>query len=239
MGETPNHEYNVPVQGQENWHEPLNENFEQYDTDIEIRDQEANRGEYEPKAGAKYLATDTGAVFVGDGDTWNKEMVLGVTDGQGGIVFQPDGEDEDVSIQGNIEVSGTKHFVETVQTSEGTREVVYTAGESPTPRTEVSGVERLSDGRVEITLPDHFAMVTSNQEPLLVQTTPYAAESAGLAVVEQSLHRIVVEDRDGTGEYEFTYTVKGTRAGMEDQEVVRVPEQTQNYTPDERTEADD
>jgi len=75
MAETPNHEYNVPSEGQQNWHVPLNENFQQYDTDIEIRDAAGNRGNYQPKDGAKFLATDIGVVFVGDGTQWIPSFV--------------------------------------------------------------------------------------------------------------------------------------------------------------------
>lgn len=71
MTETPNHGYNIPKKGTRNWHEPLNENFEQHDTDIEIRDQVNALNEYSPKDNAKFLATDTGDVFIGDGEQWN------------------------------------------------------------------------------------------------------------------------------------------------------------------------
>jgi type VI secretion system Hcp family effector len=71
MTETPNHGYNTPEKGTQNWHEPLNENFEQHDTDIEIRDQVGALNEYDPKDNAKFLATDTGNVFIGDGEQWN------------------------------------------------------------------------------------------------------------------------------------------------------------------------
>lgn len=71
MPQTPNHGYNLPDEGATDWHNPLNENFEQYDTDIEIRDLTHNMTDYDPKDGAKFLATDTGNVFVGDGDQWN------------------------------------------------------------------------------------------------------------------------------------------------------------------------
>jgi hypothetical protein len=238
MPDTPNHNYNAPELGQENWHTLLNENFEQHDTDIEIRGPESGRSEYEPKQGAKYLATDTGTVYMGDGNSWSEEMVLGVYNSDGNVSLTSAGGSGKVSIEGNIEVSGTKHFVETVDTSHGAREVVYTASESPTPRTETSGVALLDDGRVKIDLPDHFAWVTSDKEPLLVQTTPFSAESGGLAIVERSLDSIVVEDMDGTGDYEFSYTVKGTRAEMENQTVVRIPESAE-ATVSIETEADD
>lgn len=69
---TDNHNYNTPSEGTLNWDVPLNENFEQIDTDVEIRDTDANRTSYTPKDGAKFLATDTGTVYVGDGTSWNE-----------------------------------------------------------------------------------------------------------------------------------------------------------------------
>ncbi|MFC7229689.1 hypothetical protein N0B31_19990 [Salinirubellus salinus] len=64
------HRYATPEKGSTDWHLPLNDNFTRLDTDVEIRDQATKRGNYEPKSGAKFLATDTGAVFVGDGNNW-------------------------------------------------------------------------------------------------------------------------------------------------------------------------
>jgi len=69
---TDNHDYNTPAEGALNWDVPLNENFENIDTDVEIRDTEANRSSYSPKQGAKFLATDTGTVYLGDGTSWNE-----------------------------------------------------------------------------------------------------------------------------------------------------------------------
>lgn len=462
MSETPNHGYNVPNRGVQDWNVPLNENFQQYDTDIEIRDTESNRGNYEPKAGAKFLATDTERVYVGDGSNWqrmestgtdstlsslevsnrltanaaeaasirtstlqltsgssntlqisasddtvvsaasqstsdtavalqgevagssgksegvrgvsrssegigvnginwaNSGSVIGVsgkapnspggigvlgtgsrygvrsvgdarvdgkletagavdasadlsvsnssgsnsiqlsptdtdavavttdssdnvasavraeassnsgntfgvyavnrsTGGTGvfGVNFagsgntvgvvgdadtSPDGigvhgaggkygvySDGDARVDGSLQVdadlnvSGNKNFVQAVETADGPKEVAYTASEAPTARTEVSGVARLDDGRTRIDLPEHFGWVTSDDEPLHVQTTPYSVDSAGLAVVERTTEGLVVADRDGEGDYEFAYTVTGTRAGHEDKQVVREP----------------
>lgn len=67
---TTNHGYNTPESGATDWDIPLNENFAVLDEDVEIRDQASNRGSYTPVAGAKFLATNTGEVHVGDGDTW-------------------------------------------------------------------------------------------------------------------------------------------------------------------------
>lgn len=63
--------YNTPAKGAVDWHSPLNENFAQLDQDVEIRDVEANRSNYEPKSGAKFFATDSGATYTGDGTGWN------------------------------------------------------------------------------------------------------------------------------------------------------------------------
>jgi len=67
---TDNHDYTTPSEGTTNWDVPLNDNFRAIDTDVEIRDTDAARGDYVPKDGSKYLATDTGAVYIGDGDQW-------------------------------------------------------------------------------------------------------------------------------------------------------------------------
>lgn len=70
MTNTPNHNYNTPEKGETNWHSPLNKNFEKLDVEVEIRDNEANKADYEPKEGSKYEAIDSGAVYYGNGDTW-------------------------------------------------------------------------------------------------------------------------------------------------------------------------
>ncbi|WP_152436294.1 hypothetical protein [Halosimplex carlsbadense] len=70
MKRTPNHQYNVPEEGAKDWHVALNENFERIDEGVEIRDTEANKGDYDPRDGAKYEATDSGAVYLGNGNSW-------------------------------------------------------------------------------------------------------------------------------------------------------------------------
>jgi len=403
VDKTDNHEYNVPNEGETDWHLPLNENFENYDTDIEIRDKESNRSNYDPKAGAKFLATDTERVFLGDGSSWtplestsklprfeqvsiNDSGIAGpslwvngdggnginVTTNQGyalfadgsdakgaiitkgsirvgkddGASFVPvvevdgdlnddaarvrgvepspsgslgvsdlrlglteagdlltltttsnsreyvgvgrsepitpssgfglttsssgdyagmyvdavDGSDQPfygyavdgnerawhywdesdgvwkltfyegyrgedkmwVTADGDVEAKGNKNFVQSVDTDDGEKEVVYTASEAPTPHTELSGVAELEDGRAAVELPDHFGWVTDDDEPIVVQITPYGGE-LGTRVVERSTDRFVVEDLEGEGDYEFAYTVKGTREGQADKEVVRDP----------------
>jgi len=72
---TENHELNTPAEGTASWDEPLNENFRRIDTEVEIRDTEDNLGQYTPKSGAKFLATDTGTRYLGDGSQWKEAPV--------------------------------------------------------------------------------------------------------------------------------------------------------------------
>lgn len=363
MPQTPNHEYNVPNEGEQDWHVPLNENFEQIDTDVETRGGDGGWFNFEPKKGAKFFHTGDGRVYVGDGSEWNRILSTGSqpwfedvtlynerhgqsslyhhnpTDGATDAVerFVPDEEtwkllllrnnelpyyaitavrdgnqrvgigtenpgvpldvrgqnnwnldngDGDVrigdsryrlafgvalggggvgacnirakggiqrlnlgagtnghtvqidpasvAVNGDLDVSGNKNFVQSVETEDGEREVVYTATESGTPHTEFSGVAELEDGRAEIDLPDHFGWVTSDEEPLVVQVTPHASKPVRPQVTERSTDRIVVEDFEpDAGDYEVSYTVTGTRAGHEDKQVVREPSGTPGGATDE------
>lgn len=65
-----NHRYNTPPKGADDWHIPLNDNFTELDRDVEIRDTSGNLGSYEPLQGAKFLATDSGQCYIGDGTNW-------------------------------------------------------------------------------------------------------------------------------------------------------------------------
>ena len=76
---TDNHQYETPDAGTLDWHLPLNRNFERIDTDAEVRDTNANRSDYVPKAGAKFLATDTGDVYIGTGTAWDQLGTIGAS----------------------------------------------------------------------------------------------------------------------------------------------------------------
>lgn len=128
--------------------------------------------------------------------------------------------DGDMHVEGDFTASGTKNFVQTVDTADGEKQVAYTAVEADQAQTETTGVAELDDGRAEIDLPEHFGMVTSDDEDLVVQLTPYEIDVPGLAVTERTTDSIVVESRDGTGDFEFSYTVRGVREGYEDTAVV-------------------
>lgn len=78
---TDNHQYNTPAAGTTNWDEPLNENFRKMEVDVEVRGPDADRGNYTPHSGAKYLAVDTGAVYLGDGTDWNRVGNIATVEG--------------------------------------------------------------------------------------------------------------------------------------------------------------
>jgi hypothetical protein len=67
---TNNHEYQLFLTGEEPW--AYRTNFQALDTDVEIRDIDANRDIYDPKDGALYRATDTGTIYLGDGTSWTR-----------------------------------------------------------------------------------------------------------------------------------------------------------------------
>jgi len=92
-----NHRYNTPELGTTDWHVPLNENFAHLDRDVEIRDVNAKRDDYEPKLGAKFLATDSGATYTGDGTSWNLigYVVPAIAGGLGHYVNYADGVDDE------------------------------------------------------------------------------------------------------------------------------------------------
>jgi hypothetical protein len=69
---TDNHNYETPSAGTTDWHVPINKNFERMDSDIEVRDVESNLSQYTPRSGSKFMSTDTGRVFIADGDDWTR-----------------------------------------------------------------------------------------------------------------------------------------------------------------------
>lgn len=78
---TPNHDYQLFADGEHPWgHRP---DFQSLDTDVEVRDTNANRTNYTAKINAKYLATDTGHVYIGDGTSWIELGVIGASSGGG------------------------------------------------------------------------------------------------------------------------------------------------------------
>lgn len=66
---TDNHELQLWGQNEAPWEHRAD--FEKLDTRVPIADTDANRVNYTPKANAWFYATDTKAVYIGDGAAWN------------------------------------------------------------------------------------------------------------------------------------------------------------------------
>lgn len=69
---TPNHDLNLYEQGDDNWtHTPDMETIEER---MWVRDVDDNRNTYEAHVDALFLATDTGDVYIGDGNSWGNPI---------------------------------------------------------------------------------------------------------------------------------------------------------------------
>jgi hypothetical protein len=83
MAPTPNHEYSQPSKGTQDWDQPVNQNFADIDVDVEVRDSGGpteGQNSYTPADGAKYLDTDSGVVYAGDGSAWTATHVVARTE---------------------------------------------------------------------------------------------------------------------------------------------------------------
>jgi len=74
---TDQHSWYYPADGERDYEDTFETFFEQLDDDVEIRDTDANRSNYDPKAGAKFVATDTEDVYIGDGSSWKHLVSTG------------------------------------------------------------------------------------------------------------------------------------------------------------------
>jgi len=84
--------------------------------------------------------------------------------------------------------------------------------------TYVRGTAELVNGQAEIVLPEHFALIASEDE-CTVQLTPLG-EWLQLFVVEKSVQRLLIGEANGRSG-QFDYFVQRVRIGYEDHRVVR------------------
>ncbi len=126
-------------------------------------------------------------------------------------------QNNNVTIQGNLSVSGQKNFVQDHPT-DPTREVVYVALEGGEASTYIRGTGTLVNGKAVIDLPEHFGLVTS-QDGLTVQLTP-RGEWLQLYVVELSTGQLVVREAQSKNG-QFDYFIQGVRKGHEHHQVIR------------------
>jgi hypothetical protein len=100
-------------------------------------------------------------------------------------------------------------------------DIWYACVEGPEAAAYIRGTALLIGGTAEIPFPDHFVAVAGPEE-MTVQVTPLSADSKGLAVVAKHEDGFVVSELfNGTGTYEFDYTVMAVRRGHEDYQIIR------------------
>jgi len=67
---TQNHGLDNDYSTGDSWN--LNDDMDTVEKRLVVRDVESNRGNYTPHDGAQFIATDTGAVYDGDGANWTR-----------------------------------------------------------------------------------------------------------------------------------------------------------------------
>jgi hypothetical protein len=159
----------------------------------------------------------TGVLNVGAGNGSGQNNFSGLNE------FWGVTETGDLNVFGNINVSGTKNFVQPHPTDE-TKKIVYVAAEAGEALTMARGVSKTENGRATVRLPDHFALVTSDEVPLTVQLTVEGAPAL-VYVVSKSRETIEVKMKDSDfRDYQdvtFDYFVQGVRDGFEDHVVIQ------------------
>jgi hypothetical protein len=112
---------------------------------------------------------------------------------------------------GNILKTGTVSFVEN-HPFDPNKQIVYVSLEGGEAGTYVRGEAKLSNGEAEITLPEHFALVTE-KEGVTAQLT-CIDECKGLRVIEVSNSILKVKElNNGQSNVRFYYLVNGVRNG--------------------------
>lgn len=131
--ETDNHDLNKYEQGDKDWdHSPDMQHIEER---LVIRDVEANLSNYTPHAAATFRATDTGAVYDGDGSSWNKARreleSLGVGSVQIGNADSVDG--GPVGSSGEWKALASNRYASGAVTTTSTSYVLAHSGPSKVP----------------------------------------------------------------------------------------------------------
>lgn len=115
---------------------------------------------------------------------------------------------------------GVKSFVMPHPERPG-KDIVYACIEGPEAAAYDRGTAELINGEAFIPFSETFGIV-ANPETMTIMTSPWSAESKGLAVVERTEAGFRVKELySGTGNYRFDWEVKAVRKGWEDFEVIR------------------
>lgn len=126
---------------------------------------------------------------------------------------------DDVDVGGDLNVTGTKNFVQP-HPADPDKVIVYTTLEGGEAGTYYRGSARLDQGTAVIELPEHFSLVTE-EEGLTVQVTP-RENCNGLYVAEVTTTGIVVKElQGGTSNACFDFFINGVRAGYADHPIIQ------------------
>jgi len=71
MGNTDQHNWPTPDEGDSNYEDTFSDFFEELDDDVEIRGLDSDKSNYSAVDGARFFATDTEKLYIGDGSSWN------------------------------------------------------------------------------------------------------------------------------------------------------------------------
>lgn len=127
-----------------------------------------------------------------------------------------------LTIQGDLQVTGNKLFLQTHPTNPGLV-IAYVALEGPEAGVYTRGTARLQGGTAIIELPQTFSLVAA-EDGLTVQLT-CLDECNGLRVVSKTPTHIVVKELlNGSHDAHFDYLIQGVRKGFEDHRVFREKE---------------
>jgi hypothetical protein len=124
-----------------------------------------------------------------------------------------------VHITGTL-TKGSGTFVQPHPTEPG-KELVYAFFEGPEHAIFLRGTTKLVGGKAVIETPEYFRVVAGD-EGITVQFTPRYVDTFGLAAVEVTKERILVQElKGGRNTYEFDYFVTAKRAGFEKHEPIQ------------------
>jgi hypothetical protein len=127
--------------------------------------------------------------------------------------------DGDFFIAGHL-TKGSGSFVQP-HPKEPTKELVYAFFEGPEHAIFLRGKTKLIGGKAVIETPEHFRVVAGD-EGIMVQFTPRYVDTFGLAAVEVTKEKILVQElKGGTNTYDFDYFITAKRAGFEKHEPIQ------------------
>lgn len=147
------------------------------------------------------------------------------------------GAENGLMVSGDLSATGSKPFIQPHPT-DPSLQIRYVALEGGENGVYSRGAAVTEDGVAVIDLPDHFSMVTADNDDITVTVTP-RGQWAPLYVESVSPSQVVVALDDNfpqVGDVEFDYHVQGVRAGLEDQDVFQ-PNTV--FTPEEHATLDD